>query len=232
MAYDKNELFQSQDGLGSGPRVYPTTIQPKTFAAGTGTIQKCSPLQFNEDLGQWQQWSALGSEKKVQLDYGGASGGDYTITVNGETTGAIGYDDDNDAILEALLALGNVDSGDVEVSGGPAPGDSVVLTFKGQFKGKNPTVSIDDSTTGGTGMELSIIQPAVNGGGIVRGILFPDDVELKEGKEVIGQVMLSGKVHYDDIVLPEGEDAEAMKEAFRSGVRERGIMVQGLPGFH
>jgi hypothetical protein len=61
MAYDANELFQSQAGVGSGLRAQATSVQPKTLAGGTGTVAKLTPLAFNTQTGFWVIWDQDGT---------------------------------------------------------------------------------------------------------------------------------------------------------------------------
>jgi hypothetical protein len=90
------------------------------------------------------------------------------------------------------------------------------------------------SSDGGTGDEA----------GDIAGFLWPGQKvpagsgEAKEGTqgglelvsdaEVLGNVLLRGIVHFDDISLPDGEDLDDLKAACRKGLREKGIIIQGL----
>jgi len=66
----------------------------------------------------------------------------------------------------------------------------------------------------------------------VRGFIWPDEVTLDNAsvgnKDVLAQVLLAGRVHYGDIVLPAGESENDLKTALRSGCRERGLWIEGL----
>jgi len=65
-------------------------------------------------------WDRRGSE--VQTITVDATGGTYTITWNGQTTGNIAFDATAATVQAALEALSNISAGDVTVTGGP--GDS------------------------------------------------------------------------------------------------------------
>ena len=70
----------------------------------------------------------------------------------------------------------------------------------------------------------------LNNTDIIEGFLY-EDVQLVAGSEVLGQVMLQGSIHFDDIVLPSGEvDDVLLKAACRVGssLREKGITIAGL----
>lgn len=128
MAYDGNEQFAATDPISRGLRVEPKTIQPKTFATGSGTLAALTPVAYNTSTNKWVVW-----------------------------------------------------------------------------------------TNGGS-----------NGTGTVSGFIFPDAVTLNASKEVIGQVLIQGKIHYSDIVLPENEVEANLKTALRSGPRGLGLIIQGL----
>lgn len=70
-----------------------------------------------------------------------------------------------------------------------------------------------------------------NGTGTIGGFVWSDDVVLDSDEEVLGNVLLEGKIHYDDIVLPGGELEADLQTALRSGLRDKGIIVQGLTQF-
>lgn len=228
MTYTANEQFAEAAGKGSAKRCWPRTIQPKTFASGSGTLAVLTPVQYNKATDMWVVWSGLSGSEKTTIT-STATGGNYTLTVNGETTGNIAYNASNATILAALQALGNIDQGDVTVSGGALPGTPAVLTWAGQFVGTAPTVSITDSTTGGT-TTIAETVAGVSGGGKIRAFVWPDPIVLSGSGEVIGHVVMEGKIHYDDIVLPAGESRGTMQAALREGPRALGLMIQGLDG--
>lgn len=136
MAFATNELFQSAAGLGSGLRVFPSSVQPKTFVTGTALLPKLTPVAMLDDLTGWVPWDALG--------------------------GALGAD-------------------------------------------------------------------------TIRGFTWPDETQLVSGSEVLGQVMMGGRIHVDDVDLsqtPGPETVADLKIAMRKGLRERGFIVEGLDNFH
>ena len=70
-----------------------------------------------------------------------------------------------------------------------------------------------------------------NGHAVAKGIVFPDPIVLVAADEVIGQVLIEGIVHIDDLYdsNPDGNatDADVATEV-RSNFRDLGIHVQGL----
>lgn len=68
---------------------------------------------------------------------------------------------------------------------------------------------------------------------LIRGFVWPDDIVLDAADEVLGQVMLAGRIHAADVALPAGETQNNLDAALKAGLRERtGIIVEGLEGFH
>ena len=75
----------------------------------------------------------------------------------------------------------------------------------------------------------------VNGSDSIRGFVWPNEVQLVADEEVLGVVMLLGRVHVDDINLtktPGPETLADLKIELRANVRDRGIIVEGLSEFH
>lgn len=78
MALNPNEQFSTVTGKGSGLRIFPTDVQPKVFAAGTGTIKEGTALAKNTSTGFWVVLDADGNngtnvlkgfaERDIELD--------------------------------------------------------------------------------------------------------------------------------------------------------------------
>lgn len=98
--------------------------------------------------------SAEGAEGEVENDENvitsTATGGTFTVTVDGETTGNVAENATAAALETALTALSNVDAADVNVTG--AAGGPWTLEWTGQYAGGDgPDVSVEDANaTGGT----------------------------------------------------------------------------------
>lgn len=69
--------------------------------------------------------------------YGTPTGGTFTLTFDGQTTGTIAYNASNATVLAALEALSNVAPGDVTMGGGSLPGSAVTVTFGGAYANTN-----------------------------------------------------------------------------------------------
>lgn len=177
--------------------------------------------------------SDIGEVSSVTANATPATDGTFTLTVNSETTAAIDHDASAATIQTALEALGGIDVGDITVldAGGlGAASGAVLLLFRGNLTYTNPTVTIDNGSITGNDHVLATVEAgaSANGTNVIRGFVWPDAITLDSDEEVLGQVLVAGTVHYDDIALPSGETIPSLQTACRSGLRERGIHVQGL----
>jgi hypothetical protein len=69
-----------------------------------------------------------------------------------------------------------------------------------------------------------------NGAALLKGLVFPDPIVLDSDEEVIGQVLLEGIVHLDDVQAATSElDADILAE-LQAEARLLGIHVQGAAG--
>lgn len=105
------------------------------------------------------------SETQQVAITGTPTGGTFTLTFDGETTGTIAYNAIAGAVETALLALPNLAPGDVTVTGGALPGTPVSVAFSGVYEGINvPVMTSDDSgLTGGTDPAVVITTPEEGG---------------------------------------------------------------------
>lgn len=111
-----------------------------------------------------QNWSAQMSTNQVRTitPSGTVSGGNWTITVAGQTTTAIAYNAIASAIQTALEALSNVAPGDVSVSGGPLTTGAVLIETRGVFAQQAVTITVDGTgITGGGTIAATTTTPAV-----------------------------------------------------------------------
>lgn len=96
---------------------------------------------------------------------GTPTGGTFTLTFQGQTTAAIAYNAAAAAVQSALLALSNLDSGDVVAAGGAVGTAPVTLTFGGRFAaGDVPKITANGAAlTGGTN-PAAVITVTTEGG--------------------------------------------------------------------
>jgi len=95
---------------------------------------------------------------------GTPTGGTYTLTFDGQTTGNLNHNTTAAAVRTALEGLSNVDSGDVACTGGDHPGSFIEVEFTGQYLetdvaemtstssltgGSSPTITITTIVAGG-----------------------------------------------------------------------------------
>lgn len=64
---------------------------------------------------------------------------------------------------------------------------------------------------------------------LIEGFVAHADVVLDASDQVLGNVMLVGDIHRDDVILPSGETQGNLDTALRATtLRDRGILVRGL----
>jgi ribosomal protein S9 len=337
MAYTANALLNSDTGPDPFLRVEATSIMPKTFAIGSGTLAPLTPVAYNTSTNQWVAWGqgtssevisitaasttatdgtftlTLDGEETGDIDHdaiasaiktaiialddfttsdvtvqtfgsglgtnsGGvyiyflsknpavsittssltgnahtlavlatdaseistitanattATDGTFTITVNGETTSALAHDAVAATIEAALIVLGGINAADVDVvdfgGGLAANSGGCTIIFKGALAETSVDVSVTLSLTGNVHVLATMIAgAAINGASDIKGFIWPDSVTLSATGEVIANVLMSGKIHYDDIPLVSGQYVNDLKEALRTQCRALGIIVQGL----
>jgi len=98
------------------------------------------------------------NEVQTILITGTPTGGDFTLTFDGETTAPIAFNANGAAVKAALEALPNIQVGDITPGGGPLPGTQVSVNFGGSFAGIDvPQMTADDSgLTGGTSPTVTV----------------------------------------------------------------------------
>lgn len=98
-----------------------------------------------------------------ELEVASADGGTFTITFKGQTTAPIAYDASAATVQAALLALTNLDTGDVVASGGALGTNPVVLTMGGDYAGRKVSgFSVNGALLTGAGADVAI-NPGVVG---------------------------------------------------------------------
>lgn len=129
-----------------------------TFILGFGD-DETTPLAYNASAATVQTAvNALGSigagaggtdEVQTVTVTGVPTGGTFTLTYSGQTTGAIAYNATATAVQTALTALSNVGAGNVEVTG--SAGGPYTVTFQGTLADENVAqMTATASLTGGT----------------------------------------------------------------------------------
>lgn len=148
------------------------------------------------------------SEVQTVTISGTPAGGTFTLTFNGQTTAPIAYNAASTAVQSALVALSNVETGDITVAG--SAGGPYTITFAGQFAGNDmsqisangaaltggttPSIAVTTTTAGGGGTATGYRAPAVNTDPVPNGV----GIELWS-KAVLDNSLLAGGIHW---VLP------------------------------
>jgi hypothetical protein len=90
---------------------------------------------------------------------GTPTGGTFTLTYKGQTTGAIAYNATNTTVQTALAALSTIGAGNVVVTGGPGPGTPWTVNFvSGLLQNDSSVITHADSFAGGASPALAIVQ--------------------------------------------------------------------------
>lgn len=105
----------------------------------------------------WRDLAPLSNEVQSVAITGGPTGGTYTLSYSGQTTGPIVYNATAAQVRTALAALSNVGNGNVTCTGGPHPGTPVAVTFTGALAGAD----VAQMTASGAGLTGGTA-PAVN----------------------------------------------------------------------
>jgi hypothetical protein len=101
-----------------------------------------------------------GAQNAVQRVEIGGTTGTYTLSFNGQTTGALPFNATTASVQAALAALPTIGAGNVKVSGSAG---AYVVTFTGALGGSsvNP---LSGSGAGGANVALSTLIPGTSGG--------------------------------------------------------------------
>lgn len=156
-----SNIFGGQS-INSGPNnVAPAAGSAWLWVMGNLTL-RMSPMVASDPV--FIQ-SAGAAEAQTLTITGVPTGGTYRLTFDGQQTAAIAYNANAAAIQTALVALSNVDLGDITVTGtGP-----FTFTFAGQYQNENvPQITAQASFTGGTA-------PAANMATTTQGALSASD---------------------------------------------------------
>lgn len=109
----------------------------------------------------WQSLDALvtaaNAVQRVTIT-GTPTGGNFTLTYDGATTGNIAYNASAADVKTALEALSTIGTGDIATAGGALPGAFVTVTFQNALGNRNvPAMTASGAgLTGGTGPAVAI----------------------------------------------------------------------------
>jgi len=252
MTLQNTELFGTEVPRPQSKRAYPREdgIFPGKLAqqSSATAIPHLTPLYCDESAGNtWKVWLGDVDEVNTLTAHAAtpATAGDFTLTVNGQTTAAIVFNATAAIIQAALEALSNVAPGDVTaVDSGPGANlgtasHVVTLTWGGNLAGTDITITADfTGISAGSDPVLATSTPGGTDqtpGSEIDGFLWcPADpfVPSTSGEKLV-QVFRRGVIHRDDIPIPSTGGQNDLDEALlASNLREKGIDIQGLPGIH
>jgi hypothetical protein len=125
-----------------------------------------------------------GLEVQTVTITGTPTGGTFTLTFDGQTTGALPYNATAAQVRAALNLLTSVGPAGVTVTGGPLPGAAVTVTFNGSGDKPQMTASAT-GLTGGTTPAVAIATTTV--GTATGGMYGPYDPAAGDGRQTIGR---------------------------------------------
>lgn len=112
-------------------------------------------ITVREWIGLDEDVTNRGQKNRIIIT-GAPTGGDFTITVAGQTTTAIARNASAATVVSAVEALSSVGSGNVTGSGGSLPNVPVDLLFGGDLDATTLSISVTGSLTGGTSPAVSV----------------------------------------------------------------------------
>lgn len=179
------------------------------------------PLGKNTASGLFEPYAAVTNEVQTLTVTGAPTGGTFTITFSGQTTGAIAYNATAAVVQTALEALSNVNPGDIVVTGNA--GGPWTLTYGGQYLGENVgQVTTTESFTGGTTPDITIATTtggdtatATDGTQVFLGFLFTEVSFFPGSTKVAAPLMVHGQIDpsklpvaFDPTDIPAGSNTQ------------------------
>jgi hypothetical protein len=151
LAYSEPNAVEFKNGQGITCVYY---TPPRTLLNGTlDELKVCTPDPYITEFLIGGEVITTGGTNEVQTVTitGTPTGGTFTLTYDGETTSPLAYNAAASAVQAALLALDNISTGQVTVSGGPGPDTPYVVTFAGSAGSSNvPQMTATGGFTGGS----------------------------------------------------------------------------------
>jgi hypothetical protein len=167
-----NDICQGGSG-GSYSDVAVDQATGKVYSIRFGHVLEFSPTgslirSFGQDVVKSGPDNVTPASAVQSIDVpAGVTGGEFTLTFGGKTTGPIAYNAAAGSVEAELEALASIGAGNVTVSGGPGATAAYTVTFSGALA-NNPepligvdstnlvgdVASVSNTTTGATGFEI------------------------------------------------------------------------------
>lgn len=203
--------------------------QQKTWTFGSVaadvTLETCTPVSFNTTTNEAAVWMA--PDPTVALVDGGFTGGTWGLTINGiaiaNTT--LAWNATADLVVATIKASTGVIAS-VDLTAG-----AYTVTFDGDDEVATlPTVTVDvTQLTGGTPLATITAGTATYGTHVIKGIVWPEPIDLLLAGEVAADVMVYGKVDFEELeAVVDAGDVAALTAACQTELLPRGLNVQNL----
>lgn len=177
-----------------------------------GVVPSGTVLALRATSGRYEPYAG-GISEETQTVTISATGGTFTLSFNGQVTGAIAWNATAAAVQAALEALNNIDPGDVVVTG--ANGGPYTVKFQGQYANENvpALVSAAGGLTGGAGTAVVATTQAGDaeldaGIGTAVGFLY-SAADVSGGRDVGIAVLLHGFIYTPRLPQSAALDANA-----------------------
>lgn len=179
------------------------------------------PLGKNTTSGLYEPYAPVSNEVQTLTVTGAPTGGTFTITFSGQTTGAIAYNATAAVVQTALEALSNVAPGGVTVTGNA--GGPWTLTYGGQYLGEDvAAVTTTESFTGGTTPDITIATTTAGGtaatatgADVFAGFLFTEVSFFPTSTKCAAPLMVHGQIDvaklpvaFDPTDVPAGSNTQ------------------------
>ena len=203
--------------------------QQKTWLFGSvsadETVPTCYPVGFNSTTGFAAKWMA--PDPTVAVVDGGFTGGTWGLTVNGIAIAktVLAWNATAALVAATIKASTGVEAS-VDLTGG-----AYTITFDGEAEITTlPTVTVDvTSLTGGTPAATVTAGTASYGTHNIKGIVWPEPIDLSATGEKHGVCMVFGNVDFEELeAVVDSGDVAALTTACQSDLLPRGLNVQNL----
>lgn len=194
--------------------------------AADETVPTAYPIGFNETTGNAAKWMAPDPTVLV-VDLTSSTAGTWGITVDGIVIAntVLAFDATAELVAATIKAsLGVIATVELATS-------VYTITFDAEAQVSNlPTVTGDvTQITGGTPTATPTAGTATLGTHKIKGIVWPEPIDLSDSGEKNGVCMVYGNVDFSEMeaVIASG-DVTALKAACREEALPRGLNVQNL----